>query len=941
MKTKLLLILFVFLSSQTAIFAQADLITQNFSMSPNPVSPNGNLSISFNVRNQGNVSSNSCTTRIRINQSSSNVLTTDPIIATFTTPALGVNGSTNHSTNYTVPGNYSGTYYVWVILDVNSTAGQSAATELNDRTNYQLIVSAPGNSDLVAQSFSMSPNPVSPNGNLSISFNVRNQGNASANSSTTNVRINQSSSNVTTGDPLIATFNTPALATNASTNHSTNYTVPGNYSGTYYVWVIVDAYSTAGQGLTNELNDKTNYQLQVTATCTYSLSSSSYSFPSSAAGSNSVSLTTQSGCPWTASSNNSWITITSSTTGTGSSTINYSVTSNPNTTQRTGTLTIQGNTFTVTQPGLNCTYSLSSSGYTFASSSAGSNSVNLTTQSGCAWTASSNAGWLTITSPTSGSGSSTINYSVSANPNSTLRTGTLTIQGNTYTVSQPGLNCSYTLNPSFASLSSSASSGNIFVVNTQTGCSWTASPNDSWINITSGTSGTGTGTVTYSVIANPNTTPITGSITAGGQTFTINQSGTAAMPDLSITLPANPVNIYNLVPLASTQISYIIHNTGNAIAGNSISSFFLSSDNVFNASIDTWIEDDYIPSLPSTGSAPRTVTVTIPTGTPVGTWYILIISDAPNSVVESSETNNLSFVSVNVNTALQCISDNYPYPPYWGPYGDCNTNVTGYGSDAWEFFKYQCTSYAAWKVNEFHGATTTNLTSAQYPLYNHLYDTAYNDNSMGCLTTGPDFRLSDACRWDDVFLANGILVNNIPAVGAIAQWDPDFGHQEMGAAGHVGFVNSVSGNSVCISNYNGWNGTTFTPCQYGYFQVDNSLAYSYPNNLTPDHYIHVEASGLGSGSANGIQQADLKFASFSIYPNPNNGSFTIALENIPAEPVQIKIFNVLGDVIFASSPETVTGIYLKEINLDEKQAGLYFVQIQIADKIESKKILIQ
>jgi hypothetical protein len=90
--------------------------------------------------------------------------------------------------------------------------------------------------------------------------------------------------------------------------------------------------------------------LQVRVTCTYSIFPTSQSF-SSAGGSGSVNVTAPSGCPWTATSNASWITITSGSSGNGNGTVNYSVASNPSTTPRIGTMTIAGQTFTVTQDG--------------------------------------------------------------------------------------------------------------------------------------------------------------------------------------------------------------------------------------------------------------------------------------------------------------------------------------------------------------------------------------------------------------------------------------------------------------------------------------------------------------------------------------------------------------------------------------------------------------
>jgi len=85
------------------------------------------------------------------------------------------------------------------------------------------------------------------------------------------------------------------------------------------------------------------------ANCVYSTSPTSQSF-SSSGGSGSVTVTTQSSCVWGSTSNVAWLTITSGA-GTGNGTASYSVAANMSTTSRSGTLTIAGQTFTVTQPG--------------------------------------------------------------------------------------------------------------------------------------------------------------------------------------------------------------------------------------------------------------------------------------------------------------------------------------------------------------------------------------------------------------------------------------------------------------------------------------------------------------------------------------------------------------------------------------------------------------
>ncbi len=69
----------------------------------------------------------------------------------------------------------------------------------------------------------------------------------------------------------------------------------------------------------------------------------------SSGGNGTVNITNAGGCGWTAVSNDSWITNVTPPSGTGNSTVNYMVASNPSGGARTGTITIGGKTFTVNQ----------------------------------------------------------------------------------------------------------------------------------------------------------------------------------------------------------------------------------------------------------------------------------------------------------------------------------------------------------------------------------------------------------------------------------------------------------------------------------------------------------------------------------------------------------------------------------------------------------------
>ena len=260
-------------------------------------------------------------------------------------------------------------------------------------------------------------------------------------------------------------------------------------------------------------------------TCTYSISPTSKSFDHQG-GTGSVAVTASpSNCNWSASSNRSWITITSGSAGTGNGTVQYSVAANTSASSRSGQLTIAGKTFNISQEGApSCSFSISPSSRSFTAGG-GNGSISVTTTTGCSWTASESSAWLAITSGSSGSGSGNVNYSVGANGGSSSRTGTIQVAGKSHTVYQDGApSCSYSISPPSRNFNASGGTGSISVT-TASGCSWSVSESLSWLAITSGSSGSGSGNVNYSVGANGNANSRTGNIQVAGKTHTVHQDG--------------------------------------------------------------------------------------------------------------------------------------------------------------------------------------------------------------------------------------------------------------------------------------------------------------------------------------------------------------------------------------------------------------------------------
>jgi fibronectin type 3 domain-containing protein len=257
--------------------------------------------------------------------------------------------------------------------------------------------------------------------------------NKTANSATLNGTVNPRSAATTyyfewgtttgygTRNPL-----TPVYAGKGSADVSVSVDLTGlNPNTAYHYRLVVENSEGKREG-----SDQT-----FTTPCAFTLSPIT-AIVTSSSGGYGATVTANSGCSWTAVSNNAaWITIGSGATGIGNGTVSYTVTANPSKDPRTGTLTIAGQTVTVAQAGAPCSYSLNSAGQSLGAWG-GTGNVGVTAIGGCTWSDESNVPWITITSGGSGVGNGTVNYSVEANSGASSRSGTMSIGGWTFTVNQ-------------------------------------------------------------------------------------------------------------------------------------------------------------------------------------------------------------------------------------------------------------------------------------------------------------------------------------------------------------------------------------------------------------------------------------------------------------------------------------------------------------------------
>lgn len=278
-----------------------------------------------------------------------------------------------------------------------------------------------------------------------------------------------------------------------------------------------------------------------TPRCGISITNHTSTIPA-AGGNGSLTVNVERECSWSARAEAPWITL-SGAAGQGAATLSYAVAPNPAGTARRGGIVVGEQRAEVAQEAAACRFDVSPSSGEIGAGG-GEISFSVAAPDGCAWSARSNDPWIANPAPAAGQGSGAVRLTIAANGGGS-RNGTVTIAGVTVGVTQiaagapppapppapPGPPsppppappaCSVAISP--ASAIAVASGEQVATtVRAPAACTWTAKANATWLTVVEGETGSGNGTVRVAVAANTSGTLRTGTVTVGGQTFSVRQ----------------------------------------------------------------------------------------------------------------------------------------------------------------------------------------------------------------------------------------------------------------------------------------------------------------------------------------------------------------------------------------------------------------------------------
>jgi hypothetical protein len=224
------------------------------------------------------------------------------------------------------------------------------------------------------------------------------------------------------------------------------------------------------------------------------------------------------------------------------------------------------------------------------------------------WTAVADQSFVTITAGSSGTTSGTITFNVSGNTGAE-RTAHITITGGgstaTLLIDQASGLVSPTLSLGATSQEVNSNAQSALTITVTSTVSWTATSDQSFLTISSGSSGSNNGSVTFAVTSNTGASSRVAHVTISGggltATFTLTQDAPSGPP--AVTLSVNP-STASLSADAQTATTNVTSNTSWSAASDQAFLTFVGLVTGTNNGVLTY-------SLPANGGSSRTGHVTV------------------------------------------------------------------------------------------------------------------------------------------------------------------------------------------------------------------------------------------------------------------------------------------------------------------------------------------
>jgi len=130
--------------------------------------------------------------------------------------------------------------------------------------------------------------------------------------------------------------------------------------------------------------------------------------------------------------------------------------------------------------------------------------------------------------------------------------------------------------------------------------------------------------------------------------------------------------------------------------------------------------------------------------------------------------------------------------------------------------------------------------------------------------------------------------------------------------------------------------------------IGGATGQTYVVTANGDYWVvYTDANGCASINSDtvtvtgiGISEIENKYG-FTLYPNPNDGNFSLNLLLIRSADIRIEMMNAIGKTIVLESYAGANGAFRKSFDQSHLQSGIYLVRVNIGNEVITKRIVIR
>jgi hypothetical protein len=127
-----------------------------------------------------------------------------------------------------------------------------------------------------------------------------------------------------------------------------------------------------------------------------------------------------------------------------------------------------------------------------------------------------------------------------------------------------------------------------------------------------------------------------------------------------------------------------------------------------------------------------------------------------------------------------------------------------------------------------------------------------------------------------------------------------------------------------------------------------SLSYNY-NPIINGLYYFIVIDDLGCISDTIFYLVDIfptlinefGISSLNIFPNPSRNVFNVTFTSETKQSIEVRVVNLVGEIIFTENLENFEGEYKNSFNLSEYSKGVYLLELETENGIVNKKLILQ